>query len=1426
MNFWKPDRDSSALTGALCEYVQSPTKSNDTLDYRSEGSTSGTSTPQLLETSHIIVIEDSEKPEEVSSNVEAKSLEEVDTDEGPPVNIDQDKLNSFKKREIKCRNIRKTNNSRQRTVSPPQRPKSVEKSSKNKYPNNWAEYKESGLNVQKHINLKSKLSKTLKETKFEFQKFFNFETPSPPIEAFKYHSKNLAVWIDFPFLRCTATQPPIIYSDKQPGHLTRQQLFAMIPKNRQQMIEKLMKSSKCQVDCKPLTERKWYSKTWPKIDKIETKSLENSVGLSFLQTYSDEENVVSQTPPVKEEKEEGEVTDDDSHNQSFNSVVEEVKEIKKSKEELPKNNKEEVQKSKDELEKVSESLVKTDNEVPTEKRKKRKKVKANKVSRKVKSKKKKKTKKKTSQSDDDKKRKLKKTRKNSKDKSSSKQKKKSATKNDSKKKKKTKPVEAKPPKLEIHPDYQDDIQFFADRLDAERQLKGKTKHKTKLNISLEEFNLDDSEEITSTEKKEEIKVDLLKMNEEYLREQKRKNSKERSCSKEKSNKHPKKEVDEVLENIKQEQNSWESEEEVIIDDQLIGTPIAKPLDLEMPLNIKTYCRRDIENHCFDIPTTPKKGRWDIQTSTPTKKIEVLEDEYEEFMKAVTDTVVADSSLEEIKPVPAPKTIQNPLIKNITIRSSTPNTVTLGEQESMLIPTQDASLGQGDIVNTSTPLNNEDIVNLSMPVIDKNLSMPVIDKNLPIIPPVDNVATSENLSVSNVVTTSEENKIVVPIEPVVNVAKDITISSAIDNVPEIRNNTTNEAIMNLSIAEKNVHERKITFANEDFPINQKSNNIDKGMMNFTKNIPVMINHCTDKDVFNIPLDKDIDNIESEWKETFKPIMLPIKNLLGSSKLNLEDFDGHTETFETFIEENDNKHREASPKRTKKESIKKPKELTSKKQTRQNSPKRRREISPIRRRKDRKRSPIKRHSSPRSRRRLSPRRRRSPSPRKKSKYSPSRDKKPRRLSPLKHLPDSTISDDQLRQKPHEDSPQRLPLDIRINQVLGLEAQPLPSPEQFYQYNNFANVPIRPQPQQSNYKQVGNMLQIVPVEQELPQQQAFQHPPFASTPRSQIRQIGNMLEIVPTEMVPVEAHPPQVEIDNLTKKKSIVQIKTEKVDEDLWCSSNEVDSNKLSAEAAMLQKEAERLTERENRRIEREKRKKEKERRRKEREKLRQIKLKAKNEKMIKRALDLEIDQMLQEPTQDNPVDLMNHYTDFKGKSILVNKLSSLDFDKSNKAVKFADGIRPGEGTSPSAGEELYSPPPPILPKEKRFKKTLFGKHKGKKKAKVIKKQPIVESDSDDGQPPPSPPPGSPPPHIFPPRIKVKPVNNVPAALLASIIQTAQQQQFNQYRPTINMMMAPPPPLGQSPSLPPVSPQMHPSMAVPPPPLPPQAGHSRHF
>lgn len=50
---------------------------------------------------------------------------------------------------------------------------------------------------------------------------------------------------------------------------------------------------------------------------------------------------------------------------------------------------------------------------------------------------------------------------------------------------------------------------------------------------------------------------------------------------------------------------------------------------------------------------------------------------------------------------------------------------------------------------------------------------------------------------------------------------------------------------------------------------------------------------------------------------------------------------------------------------------------------------------------------------------------------------------------------------------------------------------------------------------------------------------------------------------------------------------------------------------------------------------------------------------------------------------------------------------------KEVKFADGVKPGDGTSPSAGEEISSPPPP----DKVQKKKTVKKKRQKRKIKVL-------------------------------------------------------------------------------------------------------------
>ncbi|XP_076249176.1 uncharacterized protein LOC143188653 isoform X2 [Calliopsis andreniformis] len=130
-----------------------------------------------------------------------------------------------------------------------------------------------------------------------------------------------------------------------------------------------------------------------------------------------------------------------------------------------------------------------------------------------------------------------------------------------------------------------------------------------------------------------------------------------------------------------------------------------------------------------------------------------------------------------------------------------------------------------------------------------------------------------------------------------------------------------------------------------------------------------------------------------------------------------------------------------------------------------------------------------------------------------------------------------------------------------------------------------------------------------------------------------------------------------------------------------------------------------------------------------------------------------------------------TKAKSKSMKLNRRKQ----RSKKSVQFADGIKPGEGTSPSGGEgDMPSPPPPtsVITRDgireirrsssrksrKQEKRTRPPKAKKKVKVKIIKlKKPRVtpltammmdDSDELDDRSPPPPPPGSPPPpHLWP-------------------------------------------------------------------------------
>ncbi|XP_044758697.1 trichohyalin-like isoform X2 [Coccinella septempunctata] len=510
-------------------------------------------------------------------------------------------------------------------------------------------------------------------------------------------------------------------------------------------------------------------------------------------------------------------------------------------------------------------------------------------------------------------------------------------------------------------------------------------------------------------------------------------------------------------------------------------------------------------------------------------------------------------------------------------------------------------------------------------------------------------------------------------------------------------------------------------------------------------------------------------------------------------------------------------------------------------REPSPRRRRFSSPVHRRSSppRHRSPSRRVQSRRPERsdRRSPPARTSPSKRRRS-YSPPRpsprrrspsprdaSSKSPRLSPMEGLKrsvaDSTISDDLLPQlypaeRPSSPlcsstpaqscrrmrltlSPKRPSLDERINQVLGIESQPPPTqtwrpaepqtdPRQnalysgYHQHATSIDVGYPPKvPQASKVLQVGNNLQVVPSEDLCAPPPPPQ--PVQAPPSQKILQVGNMLQIVPSDMEPIIPPPPPKEPPRETPPPVVKTV-----------------PDRQSAEDVLV----ERMAERTKKRQEKEERRKEKEKKKKDKDKKRKMRLKVSTEEMIKRALELDgyigtegenLSAMVPEVVNDTPgLD--------PSRSILSTSTLSLKSDRERKSVQFADGVRPGEGTSPSGGEELSSPPPQteVLLKPKKYKRLGSIKKKKKKKLKVkkMKKQrtppppsPTASDEEYENLPPPSPPPGSPPSHVFPPRAKVHTINNIPQHYLPSYgITTAPQTPVVQPQSRINLAYQTPP------------------------------------
>ncbi|XP_070525021.1 trichohyalin isoform X2 [Cardiocondyla obscurior] len=156
----------------------------------------------------------------------------------------------------------------------------------------------------------------------------------------------------------------------------------------------------------------------------------------------------------------------------------------------------------------------------------------------------------------------------------------------------------------------------------------------------------------------------------------------------------------------------------------------------------------------------------------------------------------------------------------------------------------------------------------------------------------------------------------------------------------------------------------------------------------------------------------------------------------------------------------------------------------------------------------------------------------------------------------------------------------------------------------------------------------------------------------------------------------------------------------------------------------------------------------------------------------------DSIKEDSDKDEEIDKNNEYDEDVGLDTKSSKLKLNKIKRNKKSVQFADGIKPGEGTSPSGGEgDMPSPPPPKgtgfrdglgdLRKNKIYssrksrkqeKRVRSPKTKKKVKVKIIKlKKPRItpltammmdDSDEMDDRSPPPPPPGSPPPpHLWP-------------------------------------------------------------------------------
>ncbi|CAH0564931.1 unnamed protein product [Brassicogethes aeneus] len=1286
--------------------------------------------------------------------------------------IDAD--NHFRKVEVKTRNYRKTDEIKE--SSPRDEKKSHKSQKRDSYPKNWLEYKEQKFKPGKDSQLKT-------GTISDFIKFFTFETPSPATPDVKYKTErgNISV-VPFRYVRQTKMKPHISFSTNyntvKDSFVSKKQLMDLIPSARRELIEKLYggSSKKPLVDDKVVA-RKWFPKSWKKSDNVEGKLLENSVGLSFLQSYSDEEDIAEET--AEENVEEQVNTTNKVESPVKPTVARE--EIKSKWDEDASENKKEDTWEVTTPPKVDKSQTpEPENDCESKSNKKRKKNAKKEPPGKKRSKKKSKAKK---SDDDDEKRKKKKHKvKDMKERKNKKE----------KKRKKEKSSDDK--ESEERQKYIEDL---IEQIDHVEKIKSKKEKEQKL----KKEERKDEEPKKSKKHKSDDESEKKKVVKEKKRKRSKSNDKERSKSSD-----SKKKEKEVKESSNEEEESrtpirpaavkkaktttpdtegynsrWESEDEVqavavkdlnrswesdeeVFERERRNRREKTPPTLDEELKLLQHESKSLSEERLRLEREKiKVQQLEMQYESLERKSKADKKKYEEIYKSykVSKEAKPDYDKFEILDVDLSKV-------KLEVKEIKPNALENEYEEFMKAVTDKEVTPTHDVKLETTPPRDKKIDELtSTPKPTKNtvesVTLPPTDIPLPLPLPLP-----------------------LPVP-----------SPRTDTIPT--NTLTDKNIENASI------NLEIPVPSHSSPIKTvASPNIDSNSFDIGEKKPFVFSIPTKKQLIDTKLNLDDEDDEEP------------RRLTSMEEINEIKKDGDVLLGMVVVDEVKNK--EEIKKKDPPAAAKKKDERRRSRSPRRRSPGRRNRESPVRKRGlglggRRSRSPRgRRISSPRRKRSASPRhikrrskspkrklspRRRSSSPRpKRRRSSPSKEraKSPSLGGSKKSVADSTISDDLLPQPSlHEeysespitrfndrnrqsDSPKRPSLDTRINQLCGLQKQP-PSPYEHHygaygqyqlQYGGGYNasspniqVPIT-KPQVNQVVQVGNMLQIVPTEDipvpnvKPPTPQLHHHPhPQQSAPHAQHRQVqqivqvGNMLQIVPqnlspemAEMEAAQIQPPPLPLEETSA------------------------AEKSSIEDVMKLKNAERRAEREKRRQERERRRKEKEKRRKEKEKQKQIKMKLRTENLIKKALQREEEEEEEylEGEDDEPASWLTappsvvfDSTREAERSAMLHRgdCAAGDCESGKKRVRFADGVCPGEGTSPSGGEELSSPPPTPV---KRLKKTKVPKKVKKKKirVKVVKRQ--DESEEEDNLPPPSPPPGSPPPHLYPPRVKTHTINNI--------------------------------------------------------------------